>query len=404
MAGKSKEPETKKIKPGKEKLEPPLKEAQNKMSKEGARAINFDEFTSREEKEAYETLFVKKGNVGSGYEELHGSKIHSYDRYNECERAIRFAIKKGFTGKFMKTAVDMMVACRMDTEYQSWSHSVCHLFEHGDIFPTGRVDLMKKLVDESVKGAINSSNIGCTNRTLEGILGHNLAKIDPSNLDAPLALSFKSITDKKFIELLKSGSDAKYNSPQVAMCTAITQKELILSLLDDPEGLRCYIKSDGTLGIGYAKLMQVLLALTPEIGEERSNGFLQALVKNRELTVRSVADNLKALAAGTQAEEVAGVYVDVDGTLIINGKLKKRVVECMAEYKNKGKTVRIFTGGNPTEKEKVLKKFKELEGIAEFPVLSKDAFKGKLLEVVIDDTVPEVQGFEAKKHVNPNVF
>lgn len=311
------------------------------------------EFTSETEKEAYTIIFVKKGRIN---EHIDYYGLFQYGEHVRCEVLIKYAIENGFTGKFLETAVDGMVACRKKTDYQSWSHAVCHLFEQpapfdkkGSIYSAKRPDLIKKLIDESVEGAIECHDLGCMDRTLGGIVLYNLiTKTDDPN--SPLPLMFESLRDESFVNLLKELLNAQKNyrkglADALALCTAQTKGGLELS-----------------------------------------------------------CDSLETIYNTHGDEKVKGVYVDVDDTLIVDGKLNLAVVEKLKKYKEAGKAVRVFTGANPNEKESILKGFIELEGLLELPVLPKSQFKGKLLEVVIDDSMPEIQGFGAEEYVHPGVL
>ena len=319
------------------KVEPPMKKA---------------EFASEAEKEAYNIIFVKKGRINE-HIDYHG--LLQYREHGRCEVLIKYAIENGFTGKFMEAAVDGMVACQKDVDYQSWSHAVCHLFEspqpfnENSIYNTKRADLIKKLIDESVEGAIECHDLKCMDRTLGGITLYNvITKINDPNGSLPLM--FESLRNEEFVNLLKDLLNAQKNyrsglAGALALCTAQTKRELELSY-----------------------------------------------------------DSLEKIYNAPCDEKVKGVYVDVDGTLIVDGKLNLKLVKRLKEYTEAGKTVRAFTGADPNEKEGILEGFAELKGVLEFPVLPKSQFKGKLLEVVIDDSMPEIQGFGAEEYMHPGVL
>ncbi|MEA3514490.1 MAG: hypothetical protein U9R34_03370 [Nanoarchaeota archaeon] len=74
-----------------------------------------------------------------------------------------------------------------------------------------------------------------------------------------------------------------------------------------------------------------------------------------------------------------GVFCDIEGTLIINGKLNTDLAEELQEYSRK-KTVNIWTGKNLNKVIPLLK-----SNNIEFPLLSKDWYKDCTVEYAIDD-------------------
>ena len=74
-----------------------------------------------------------------------------------------------------------------------------------------------------------------------------------------------------------------------------------------------------------------------------------------------------------------GVFCDIEGTLIIDRRLNTDLAEELQRY-SREKTVNIWTGQNLNKVTSLLK----LNNI-EFPLLSKDWYKGSEVELAIDD-------------------
>jgi hypothetical protein len=88
-----------------------------------------------------------------------------------------------------------------------------------------------------------------------------------------------------------------------------------------------------------------------------------------------------------EPEEITeGVYVDVDDTLVIGeNQLNQEVVNKLKEYKDQGKNITIFTGGEYWVQKERLQKLGLEKEIGEFEVVSKEDFQNKKLEITIDD-------------------
>jgi hypothetical protein len=105
------------------------------------------------------------------------------------------------------------------------------------------------------------------------------------------------------------------------------------------------------------------------------------------------------------AEITEGVFVDVDGTLIVGHQLNQEVVELILDYRKEGKSVTIFTGGDMYFQKDRLRSLHLDDFMGKFEVVPKVRFSGKKLEVVIDDFMPEqlkkVFGIFVVQHILP---
>ncbi|MDQ1284500.1 MAG: hypothetical protein QG620_848 [Patescibacteria group bacterium] len=105
------------------------------------------------------------------------------------------------------------------------------------------------------------------------------------------------------------------------------------------------------------------------------------------------------------AEITEGVFVDVDGTLIVGHQLNQDVVGLILDYRKEGRAVTIFTGGDMYFQKNRLRSLHLDDFIGKFEVLPKIRFSGKKLEIVIDDFTPEqlkkIFGIFVEKHILP---
>jgi len=102
-------------------------------------------------------------------------------------------------------------------------------------------------------------------------------------------------------------------------------------------------------------------------------------------------------------ETTKGVYVDVDGTLVVGeNQLNEKIVDELKKYKEQGKNIIIFTGGNVIAQEERLKRLGLEKEIGKFKVVSKGDFLNKKLEITIDDFSQEqlknIFGIFSKEH------
>lgn len=93
--------------------------------------------------------------------------------------------------------------------------------------------------------------------------------------------------------------------------------------------------------------------------------------------LESVSDSREEVMKG---KRIAGVYCDVEGTILVNEQLNQKVVTLLHEYEQQGKIVTIWTDGNIEELKQKLESF----GVI-YPVKSKFDHAGAIAEIVIDD-------------------
>jgi len=231
----------------------------------------------------------------------------------------------------------------------------------------------EKLIGEMVKRAVEGWEIElpCVERVLLSVLEFNVDNI----WDCGKQLPFRpeSLVSTAFIELLDAAAEA--DSARIRVSKANMQKMKLL----------CTAKTAGEL----------ISALTG-------------------INTQEAAENLSI--AREARELIEGIHVDVDGTLVISIKaggwwygkqadkpfdvINERILRLMQRESEAGKTVRIFSGGDPEIQTELLRSL----GVDEkfLPVLPKSDFKGKVLAEVIDDTPPQFQGFRAVSYKDPS--
>jgi hypothetical protein len=128
----------------------------------------------------------------------------------------------------------------------------------------------------------------------------------------------------------------------------------------------------------------------PEDDEERRRVGL-ALLKAREYfpsLLDSSDDDVLDFIAGAEVEiplvmegaELPGVFCDIDGTLLSDGKPKADVLATLAKYEAEGMLITVWTRGDVSETARILSE----NGIA-YPLRNKLDFAGATVEIAIDD-------------------
>lgn len=304
--------------------------------------------------------------------------------------------------------------------YRSWSHSLCHLYENYERGADARSLLKEKglrganirAINEAGRRMVETEELGCMPRIVIPLLRYNLDQVDPGKLDVPIALKPEGLEDADYVKYLESLEEDNETKKMLVLSRAKTVRELLVGMVrqdvkDDRQGL-CY-----SISTNMARLLRILEGLRPEITIEELNNYMSRAVYNqmgRDTGIAKIGyEALKAnVETAEQATEVCpGLYVDVDGTLLLHeeGKglqLNEAVLNAMKEAGEMGVSVTIVTGGDPELKAKQLLGV----GLSEtyLPVKSKYDYRGKALELLLDDTAPEIQGLKAGSYHNACVY
>ena len=246
----------------------------------------------------------------------------------------------------------------------SYTHSVCHLFEHYG-YKEGRnasylnslllLPVAEELVDFTLRKAWEGGEFGCVDRIIYPIIEFNLAHME----ETPKGYMFRPeiITNPEFFQALYSVREQEYFSSM-----------LVDSLTD-------FCQSDSV--------------------SEFFPKFTEALRKRKGL--EKITDT---------TEIIPGVFIDVDQTFIVpshrneEDELIYKKLPLTHEYAlrklDEGVPVTIFTGGNTEWAAENLRSAGVDERLQD--VKPKRDYIGKALDVCVDDTAPTVQGIRAKTH------
>jgi hypothetical protein len=234
---------------------------------------------------------------------------------------------------------------------RDYTHSVCHLFEHypgspSYLYATGNVADTEALVNFTLQNAVKAGDFSCVGRIIDPIMNLNLAHMDQD--ESGFIFRPEILRAPEFVKLFSTSEETTWTPYLADFCTA---------------------KSIGEFFPAYVQALQGLAKLP------------------------------KTLDLGTV---LPGVFMDVEGTFIEydgSDDLYKQMPKAEAYSLRKlreNEPVIVFTGGNL---ENARQKLENANVASELStVRSKFDFLGKVLEIVVDDTAPAIQGFRAKKH------
>ena len=282
--------------------------------------------------------------------------------------------------------------------FQGWSHTVCHLYEsYGrdktysgsflnspDTLPAG-----KSLMSEAVRRAAAVGTSGCLDRITQPVIKYNLDNL-PDDVNAPFAF-YPEMDEETKQQYAKETWRAYSPSDESKLFLSNdTPKQFILEALK---------KNPAVIVEAGTRLVPYLKAIENELGPEEAAKLIPETLRrdNGITSLEQLAQNLETATGEHQEMAPKATYVDVDGTLIVDGKLYRSTVE---KIKRSSMPVVIFSGGDPNEQTERLRKL----GCPEeyLPVISKNDFRGKKLQgVLIDDTPPDFQGFSSDKYQSP---
>lgn len=302
-------------------------------------------------------------------------------------------------------------ALAKDISFSGWSHGVCHLFEQ---YPAGisflnsseNLSVAKKLVNEAIRRCINARAEGNISRIIDPIIAYNLAQLESGNLDDNFIFKPDSVHQDEFIQFLSDKLQKdRENGKSDDMTKMIKQKNIArvyFSRLETPRDfLKVLIKDGIEIPVSdERRRIELLHMIKDSITEEEMRIYLNKLymVNNQEITLEELMQNLTEAEHAT-GEIVRGVFVDVEGTLIKDGRLNMSLVADLEREANSGKSVIVFTGGDKTAQTTNLRALGFPEKF--LPVVAKSDYHGKILEHLIDDTIPEYQGFKAEYYQKP---
>lgn len=303
--------------------------------------------------------------------------------------------------KDYKSLLDALADSVINNEsvgYQSWSHSLCHpleTYKHGLSFldTSESREVLTKLIDENVKRQKKCPlTLGCSDRILGPIVTYNLVEASVNNLERPYAYKPESLKNKEYIQLMKDGMGDKYGGFKIkAFLESNSPLEYYRLILEKGHELPDFLKP--------AQQIELLQNLEKSLSHDFVNRYVEKTYKpnGKDITYDELISNSQE---SKKAQEIArGVYVDVEGTLIKKSRdgqvLNEGLVKNIEKFATDGREIIIFTGGDISTIETALKKLGFPEKF--LPVRSKNDYRGKLLETLVDDTPAEYQGFGALK-------
>lgn len=274
-----------------------------------------------------------------------------------------------------------------------WAHEACHTIEGYPSKPSllGQPEThqaAEKIASTGIHFAIEDQDLskellrgGNVQRMIGPMIKWNFDNLvlDPASVDQPFPVHPDATYAEAFLK--------KFGGENGSFVASSTPREFITRVINDQFSLR--ITSPRTF-LELARLCEATL------DQAKLQEYLKTqyrLQDQNTITPEILIDKLNQAEAAQ--EVVDGLFVDVDGTLIIDGQLNQKLVDRLQSRATNGEKIVIFTGGNPEEATTRLRELGVPENL--LPVAPKTGYQGLVLAELIDDTAPEYQGFKAKK-------
>lgn len=296
-------------------------------------------------------------------------------------------------------------------DHLDWSHAVCHNFERyrpDDDRPSllefpALQRATEELFEESVRRVMESrTGVDSFTRTLGGVINYALDQVNPSQVDEPFPWKPACLNNDQLVQVLGP------ESIEGRFCAARTPREFVEGLAVVMTGAqdRFYGPSipldlfDAVRTDSNGALIDAAFA---KQAAESASDDERPMVTTPPASVGELRAQRDAARAGTVV--TPGVFIDVDGTLL--GREYRRddswvltdTAARVALFAPGSRVpVTIFTGGDPATATRQLEQLGFPQEL--LPVRSKAEFRGHLLELVLDDTPPDVQGFAAKEYID----
>lgn len=148
------------------------------------------------------------------------------------------------------------------------------------------------------------------------------------------------------------------------------------------------------LGMSHEKVFKILemfaskepSQLIERLVQEISDGGVKNFSELKEIRSRGIPQSVEE-----------GIFVDFSNTLVEMGQLNEWLLKAIREWSAAGMKVTVFTGGDPGHCTELLNEL----GVNDIKVSAKSEYKGKLLQLLIDDLQPVFQGLQSVSHLKP---
>lgn len=334
------------------------------------------------------------------YSTLNGHEIDQHIATN----LLKVAPSPEHAEEFLAAAVRL---CELQRQEAYWNHTVCHFIEkysegnHRSLLhyiedpAAAELPQYRAAFEMLVEKAFPDTN--CLERILEPLVQFNLAanRRDPGNQSfACLPASLRKpenlevargfFVKGKYFDLRSVTLMMESTGPQDLWRRAVEQSVPLLSYYDLPK----HIESP--------------------IPREKLMGYLEACFSREELARvtggLSLGEAIENCSTKIGDEMHPGLYVDVDGTLLFTDKEGKDALNTtlhttLLQALAAGISITVFSGGSPTTQSQRLQDAGASQELLD--VKSKAEYKGRLLEVIIDDTRPVLGGFGAGTWFSP---
>jgi hypothetical protein len=324
--------------------------------------------------------------------------------HNELDRLIGACLARNQDGEFDQV---IRAACeahlREPISRQSWNHSVCHNFEK---YPSGLLssdkflDLANRLVEQGAERALQGE--GCFDRIIGGVIKYNLDRLDSVSIHSAFRFKPECLNNPEVQAMLDGNEYTRWILDFVQATTPYSY------LMREVEDALAKAESEEV----YASVsFEQLLLIRNEENSSRIDAYIARAYSEKKDNI-SATEAWAGYTSAVKKEVVPGVFVDVEGTLLVGEYFKeerevrtvlnKQLAQALDALCPSSEEVIIFTGGDTVALTEQLRSFGFPERF--LPVRSKADFRGQNLQILIDDTKPQMQGFHAEAHIRPKSY
>lgn len=322
----------------------------------------------------------------------------SFDAPRVAEKTLKHLIEENKDSSLVETAAAAMTylpsAQPENRSFETWTHQACHLTElpSSDFLQDKYEKSAEKLINQGVKGLLSGQHgDGAVHNVLR-----QMCQLPHYNLDRVEAdeWSFKPDAiredrDELVTQLENHGMVESYAAGRnvVNFIKAERPSSYVRSFIEEGRALT-HERTPEILNIARGRLGNKIESYVQSVYGVSSMKEVSKVLEDQPET--RVSDRLKE-----------GTYIDVDGTVIQDGQLTG-VAKAFGLTEPGAKDVTLFTGGSPEEMTKRLSSL----GVDEsyLPPQSKSDFIGNRLELLVDDTPPELQGMGALQYKHPKDY
>jgi hypothetical protein len=286
-----------------------------------------------------------------------------------------------------------------------WSHVTSHLFRGSAITPTPHRSLLdhadsrplaEKLLQRSVQFCESSNSLGTTAVSLRGIVASNLRAWVQSGDMSSFYFRPNCLRSPQLARLLADESAHEASTPHLALPSSVSRRTTAPRAT-----IERFCRAATPREFLSWAFSQNLTPVLPHLAEP-----LQALLAANSAARKTTPETEQTSSPATLSAAVTpkfnlrpGVYIDVFGTLIQEGSPNLRLVQLVHDLMRQNPSRPIFLVSDSAAEDLARELALLPRPLPE--VVAKDELETCELELLIDDTEPDIQGLHVRRYLTP---